>query len=184
MTIKGLAITSLEEYEFNREFVGRNWNHGEVVELVLAGPTGKLYGAKQCVFFLSTRLSLDRRIDLTLPSRTGSSASCATVRPRRLPNPTSSSSALIQAWTLSELAHNAVRATSALRLIESPALRLHLPCSFAPPRSGVRPRPSLPALDARVQGRRVCRPRPRQARRWCVSYPRFFSCLSSSADAF
>ena len=30
-----LSVTSLEEYEPNREFVGRNFNAGEVVQLVL-----------------------------------------------------------------------------------------------------------------------------------------------------
>lgn len=33
-----LSITSLEEYEPNREFVGRNFNAGEVIQLVLRAP--------------------------------------------------------------------------------------------------------------------------------------------------
>lgn len=38
MKANHLAITSLEEYEPNREFVGRNFNAGEVVQLVLRAP--------------------------------------------------------------------------------------------------------------------------------------------------
>ncbi|MCJ1465511.1 hypothetical protein MMC07_004129 [Pseudocyphellaria aurata] len=40
MKANHLAITSLEEYEPNREFVGRNFNAGEVVQLVLRAPYG------------------------------------------------------------------------------------------------------------------------------------------------
>ncbi|KAF5022739.1 hypothetical protein F66182_5202 [Fusarium sp. NRRL 66182] len=36
-----LYVTSLEEYEPNREFVGRNFNAGEVVQLVLKSPSGR-----------------------------------------------------------------------------------------------------------------------------------------------
>ncbi|KAF7312302.1 hypothetical protein MIND_00243200 [Mycena indigotica] len=36
----GFGVNSLEEYEFNKVFAGRNWNHGETVELVLRGPSG------------------------------------------------------------------------------------------------------------------------------------------------
>lgn len=35
-----LSVTSLEEYEFNREFVGRNFNGGEVIQLVLKAQSG------------------------------------------------------------------------------------------------------------------------------------------------
>lgn len=38
MKANHLAVTSLEEYEPNREFVGRNFNAGEVVQLVLRAP--------------------------------------------------------------------------------------------------------------------------------------------------
>lgn len=31
----GLRVVSLEEYEPNREFLGRNFNAGEVIQLVL-----------------------------------------------------------------------------------------------------------------------------------------------------
>lgn len=34
-----ILVTSLEEYEPNREFVGRNFNAGEVVQLVLKSLT-------------------------------------------------------------------------------------------------------------------------------------------------
>jgi hypothetical protein len=34
-----LAVVSLEEYEPNREFWGRNFNHGEVIQLVLRSPS-------------------------------------------------------------------------------------------------------------------------------------------------
>lgn len=35
MKAHGFQINSLEEYEWNREFAGRNWNNGETVELIL-----------------------------------------------------------------------------------------------------------------------------------------------------
>lgn len=38
MQANHLAVTSLEEYEPNREFVGRNFNAGEVIQLVLRAP--------------------------------------------------------------------------------------------------------------------------------------------------
>lgn len=39
-----IYVMSLEEYEPNREFVGRNFNAGEVVQLVLKSPvSGKHY---------------------------------------------------------------------------------------------------------------------------------------------
>lgn len=34
-----LSVMSLEEYEPNREFVGRNFNAGEVIQLVLKSPS-------------------------------------------------------------------------------------------------------------------------------------------------
>jgi len=37
----GFHINSFEEYPFNKVFAGRNWNAGEVVELVLRGSSGK-----------------------------------------------------------------------------------------------------------------------------------------------
>lgn len=36
----GFQINSLEEFEWNREFAGRNWNNGEIVELVLRRQDG------------------------------------------------------------------------------------------------------------------------------------------------
>ncbi|KZT57701.1 WLM-domain-containing protein, partial [Calocera cornea HHB12733] len=39
----GFTVNSFEEYEFNRVFAGRNWNAGEVVELVLRRPSGAFY---------------------------------------------------------------------------------------------------------------------------------------------
>lgn len=38
MKANHLSVTSLEEYEPNREFVGRNFNAGEVIQLVLRAP--------------------------------------------------------------------------------------------------------------------------------------------------
>lgn len=40
MREEGFHVNSLEEYEWNREFAGRNWNNGEVVELVLTTRDG------------------------------------------------------------------------------------------------------------------------------------------------
>jgi DNA-dependent metalloprotease WSS1 len=36
-----LSVMSLEQYEFNREFVGRNFNAGEVIQLVLKSASGR-----------------------------------------------------------------------------------------------------------------------------------------------
>ncbi|THH20719.1 hypothetical protein EW146_g661 [Bondarzewia mesenterica] len=40
MKTHGFVVNSLEEYEYNRVFAGRNWNAGEVVELVLRRENG------------------------------------------------------------------------------------------------------------------------------------------------
>ncbi|KAI0309917.1 WLM domain-containing protein [Amylostereum chailletii] len=40
MRAHGFAVNSLEEYEYNAVFAGRNWNHGETVELVLRNKGG------------------------------------------------------------------------------------------------------------------------------------------------
>ena len=40
MRDNGIYVTSLEQYEFNREFVGRNFNAGEVIQLVLKAKSG------------------------------------------------------------------------------------------------------------------------------------------------
>ncbi|OCF31094.1 hypothetical protein I316_07225 [Kwoniella heveanensis BCC8398] len=36
-----MQVHTLEEAEFNRVFAGRNWNHGQSIELVLRGPSGR-----------------------------------------------------------------------------------------------------------------------------------------------
>ncbi|PPQ65296.1 hypothetical protein CVT26_000256 [Gymnopilus dilepis] len=43
MKAHGFAVNSLEEYEYNRVFAGRNWNNGETVELVLRRADGTFY---------------------------------------------------------------------------------------------------------------------------------------------
>lgn len=43
MKTRRLLINSLEEYPFNTVFAGRNWNHGEVVELVLRRKDGRFF---------------------------------------------------------------------------------------------------------------------------------------------
>ncbi|KAJ6505963.1 WLM domain-containing protein [Mycena vulgaris] len=40
MKAHGFVVNSLEEYEYNKVFAGRNWNNGETVELVLRRPDG------------------------------------------------------------------------------------------------------------------------------------------------
>ncbi|KAI0707333.1 WLM domain-containing protein [Earliella scabrosa] len=40
MKAEGFVVNSFEEYEHNQVFAGRNWNNGEVVELVLRGAGG------------------------------------------------------------------------------------------------------------------------------------------------
>ncbi|KAI9061300.1 WLM-domain-containing protein [Trametes sanguinea] len=40
MKAEGFVVNSFEEYEHNRVFAGRNWNNGEVVELVLRDSRG------------------------------------------------------------------------------------------------------------------------------------------------
>ncbi|KIJ70022.1 hypothetical protein HYDPIDRAFT_79182 [Hydnomerulius pinastri MD-312] len=42
MKSHGFVVNSLEEYEYNRVFAGRNWNAGETVELVLRTADGSL----------------------------------------------------------------------------------------------------------------------------------------------
>ncbi|KAF7316873.1 hypothetical protein HMN09_00421100 [Mycena chlorophos] len=37
----GFGVNSLEEYEWNTVFAGRNWNNGETIELVLRGRSGR-----------------------------------------------------------------------------------------------------------------------------------------------
>ncbi|OAX43141.1 WLM-domain-containing protein [Rhizopogon vinicolor AM-OR11-026] len=40
MKAHGFTVNSLEEYEYNRVFAGRNWNNGETIELVLKSGSG------------------------------------------------------------------------------------------------------------------------------------------------
>lgn len=40
MKTHGFTVNSLEEYEYNRVFAGRNWNNGETIELVLKSASG------------------------------------------------------------------------------------------------------------------------------------------------
>ncbi|KAL8930722.1 MAG: hypothetical protein Q9208_000263 [Pyrenodesmia sp. 3 TL-2023] len=40
MTSSHLSVTTLEEYEPNREFIGRNFNNGEIIQLVLKSRSG------------------------------------------------------------------------------------------------------------------------------------------------
>ncbi|KIM84879.1 hypothetical protein PILCRDRAFT_817694 [Piloderma croceum F 1598] len=40
MKTHGFTVNSLEEYEYNKVFAGRNWNNGETVELVLRSVSG------------------------------------------------------------------------------------------------------------------------------------------------
>ncbi|KAG1821763.1 WLM domain-containing protein [Suillus subaureus] len=40
MKAHGFTVNSLEEYEYNRVFAGRNWNNGETIELVLKSASG------------------------------------------------------------------------------------------------------------------------------------------------
>ncbi|RPD60107.1 WLM-domain-containing protein [Lentinus tigrinus ALCF2SS1-6] len=42
MKAHGFVVNSLEEYEHNQVFAGRNWNNGEVIELVLRGAGGNV----------------------------------------------------------------------------------------------------------------------------------------------
>ena len=42
------GVMSLTEYEHNREFAGRNWNAGEIIELVLRRPDHSLYVPPSC----------------------------------------------------------------------------------------------------------------------------------------
>lgn len=51
MQKEGFHINSLEEYEWNREFAGRCWNNGEVVELVLVSSNGN-WIPLQCVLYV------------------------------------------------------------------------------------------------------------------------------------
>ncbi|KIM68575.1 hypothetical protein SCLCIDRAFT_882192 [Scleroderma citrinum Foug A] len=42
MKAHGFVVNSLEEYEFNHVFSGRNWNNGETIELVLRNANGSM----------------------------------------------------------------------------------------------------------------------------------------------
>ncbi|KIK93501.1 hypothetical protein PAXRUDRAFT_144947 [Paxillus rubicundulus Ve08.2h10] len=42
MKAHSFVVNSLEEYEYNRVFAGRNWNNGETIELVLRASNGSL----------------------------------------------------------------------------------------------------------------------------------------------
>ncbi|THH30030.1 hypothetical protein EUX98_g4159 [Antrodiella citrinella] len=46
MKAHGFVINRFEEYKYNKVFAGRNWNNGEVVEIVLRGPTGAYYSSR------------------------------------------------------------------------------------------------------------------------------------------
>ncbi|KAJ7104198.1 WLM domain-containing protein [Mycena belliarum] len=43
MKAHGFVVNSLEEYEYNKVFAGRNWNNGETIELVLRGRNGSFF---------------------------------------------------------------------------------------------------------------------------------------------
>ncbi|KAF8471527.1 WLM domain-containing protein [Gautieria morchelliformis] len=43
MKTHGFTVNSFEEYESNKVFLGRNWNNGETVELVLRDGGGRFY---------------------------------------------------------------------------------------------------------------------------------------------
>ncbi|KZT22356.1 WLM-domain-containing protein [Neolentinus lepideus HHB14362 ss-1] len=43
MKAHGFVVNSFEEYEYNQVFAGRNWEAGEIVELVLRRPDGRFY---------------------------------------------------------------------------------------------------------------------------------------------
>jgi hypothetical protein len=43
MRENGLIVKSLTEHEYNNQFLGRNWNAGEVVELVLRDSRGTTF---------------------------------------------------------------------------------------------------------------------------------------------
>ncbi|KIM33246.1 hypothetical protein M408DRAFT_326031 [Serendipita vermifera MAFF 305830] len=53
----GLEITSFEEYEHNSVFLGRNWNNGEVVEIVLRRGDGSFYSTPHLINVLCHEMS-------------------------------------------------------------------------------------------------------------------------------
>ncbi|KAI6003952.1 WLM-domain-containing protein [Pisolithus albus] len=53
----GFTVNSLEEYEFNHVFSGRNWNSGETIELVLRGASGSFLPAHWLISTLCHELA-------------------------------------------------------------------------------------------------------------------------------
>ncbi|KAF8450476.1 WLM domain-containing protein [Boletus edulis BED1] len=63
MKAYGFAVNSLEEYEYNRVFAGRNWNNGETIELVLRSSTGSLLSTHWLMSTLCHELAHIKHMD-------------------------------------------------------------------------------------------------------------------------
>ncbi|KAI9574627.1 WLM-domain-containing protein [Boletus coccyginus] len=63
MKARGFVVNSLEEYEYNRVFAGRNWNNGETIELVLRSRTGSLLPAHWLMGTLCHELAHIKHMD-------------------------------------------------------------------------------------------------------------------------
>ncbi|KDN43975.1 WLM-domain-containing protein [Tilletiaria anomala UBC 951] len=62
-----LTVNSLVEYEYNREFAGRNWNAGESIELVLRKPNGGWFSLRTVAFVMSHELAHIRHMNHLRP---------------------------------------------------------------------------------------------------------------------
>ncbi|KAJ6494788.1 WLM domain-containing protein [Mycena vitilis] len=63
MKSHGFAVNSLEEYEFNMVFAGRNWNSGETVELVLRRPDGSFQSTSWLMGVLCHELAHNKHMN-------------------------------------------------------------------------------------------------------------------------
>ncbi|KAG9017194.1 hypothetical protein FRB90_001413 [Tulasnella sp. 427] len=63
----GFAINSLDEYEYNRVFLGRNWNNGETVELVLRRADGTFFGTDMLLDTFCHELAHSKYMDHSRP---------------------------------------------------------------------------------------------------------------------
>nr|XP_019015006.1 uncharacterized protein I206_01094 [Kwoniella pini CBS 10737]OCF53787.1 hypothetical protein I206_01094 [Kwoniella pini CBS 10737] len=58
-----MQVHTLEEAEFNRVFAGRNWNHGQSIELVLRGPSGRFLPMQYVISVMCHEASFESQMN-------------------------------------------------------------------------------------------------------------------------